>query len=811
MTAREPQPIRTRWPILPKWAAGLALVAAVAFGVAGAVNLRLVEDITALLPERGGESAALLRLAREWGLMRRVAIAVGPGEPGSDRLLAAGDAVAEAVAAVEGVTRVTWRTDPEAARRAAELLMERAFLLGGTGVAGLDRPEVTRRLKSLRERLASPESLVIGRYLLADPLGLAREALVALEGAGRALGARVERGRLVSSRGDHALVFVEIGFDPLDVGRAQRFVADLDRAVAAGLDRAGAADLPVVSLGGAHFAAASGAAIIGDVRRAFLFTAALVVAVFLVFFRRLRVLPAALVPGAAGIAIAVGVFGLLGIPVHALTLGFAATITGVSVDYAIHLLHRALHAQGDGSGKRMSAALSATGRPLVLACGTTVAAFVLVATSAVPGMRQLAIFSAISIPTALGTTLFVLPAFHAAILGVLPGRPGLADRLSRGLVALAAPVTGGPRRGRSAAIASAFALAAAAGMVLGLTAPRSGDPRDLGYRDPDLASREAKLAEVFPGLSDQAAIVASGDTVEEALAVNDEAWRELARAGIGRERIVSIAPFLPARATQQAARIAAGRLLADTEGTAAAFGDAGFAPGYLRDLRRRLEISPLVPDDFSGTALEAVVADAVRGEGRRFHVLTRVQAGGDAELDALARVAAAIDGLELVSERLETRHALGAMLGDLGRMLGIWLAVALVVLGALNRSPRFGLMSALPALFGVAVAMGLFGLLGRPLTLVVGAGLTLVLGLGIDYGLFVVSAGGRRTGEVAPAVTASALTTLAAFGVLALSDTRAMADLGLVILAGVSAAMLAALVLLPALEPGRHDRERRAG
>jgi predicted exporter len=811
MSATQPQPAAFRWQLLPKWAAALALVAALGFGVAGALRLQLVEDITALLPEKDGESATLLRLAREWGLMRRVAIAVGPGEPGSDRLLAAGDAVAEAVAAVDGVERVTWQVDPEAGRRAAELLMDRAFLLGGAGVGGLDRAEVARRLASLKERLASPESLVIGRYLLADPLGLAREALFALEGAGRAMGARIERGRLVSAAGDHALVFIEVGFDPLDVGRAKAFVAELDRAVAAGLARAGAADLQVVTLGGAHFAAASGAAIIDDVRRAFLFTTVLVIAVFLAFFRRLRFLPAALVPGAAGIAVAVGVFGLLGIPVHALTLGFAATITGVSVDYAIHLLHRALHAGGEDSGQRMAAALSATGRPLALACGTTVAAFVLVATSAVPGLRQLAIFAAISIPAALAATLLVLPAFHAAILGGAPGRAGRAARWSRGLAALAGPATGAPRRGRRAVTGVVFLLAAAAGVWLGLAAPRSGDPRDLGYRDPDLAAREAKLAAVFPGLSDQVALVATGATIDEALAVNDATWRELGRVGIGRERVVSVAPFLPARAEQRAALAAAGRLLAEDGGVAAAFGDTGFAPGYLDDLRKRLEVPPLVPDDFAGTALEAVTAEAIRGAAGRFHVLTRVQAGGEADLDALARVAGAVPGLELVSERLETRRALEAMLADLGRMLGVWLAVALVVLGALHRSPRFGLVAALPALFGVAVALGLFGLLGRSLTPVAGAGLTLVLGLGIDYGLFVLCAGGRWAGEVAPAVAASALTTLAAFGVLAASDTRAMADLGLVILAGVSAAMLAALVLLPALGGGRRAGEGGAG
>jgi predicted exporter len=787
-------------PIAPRWAAGLFLALAAVLGVAGGLRLVLLEDITALLPGREGGGTNLVELAREWGLMRKVAIAVGPGEPGSERLLAAADAVAEAVGRVDGVAAVTWRADPEAARRAAELLTDRAFLLGGPGAAELDDEEVRRRLAALRERLAAPESLVIGPYLLADPLGLARGALSALEGAGRAMGAEVERGRFVSQDGAHALVFVEVGFDPLDVERARRFVAELDRAVAGGLSAAGATGLAPVVLGGAHFAASSGSAIIDDMRRAFVFTALGVLAVFLVFFRRLRFLPAALLPGAAGIAAALGVFGLLGVPVHALTLGFAATVTGVSVDYAIHLLHRALHAPGTDTAARMRSALAACGRPLLLGCGTTVAAFVIVATSAVPGMRQLALFAAMSIPVALAATWVVLPAFHAVILGGAAGPSRSAALAARVLAALSGAEGRPPRNGRRLLVASVFALVAVAGVALGFQAPRSGDPRDLGYRDPDLAIREAALARIFPGLSGQVSLVASGATLDEALVANDAVGRALARAGIGSERVISVAPFLPPAAAQRASRAAAAALLGRS---GAAFADAGFAPGYVEELRRRLEVAPLTGADLRGTALAALADEAVRERDGHFHVLTRVRAEGEAEIDVLARLAGGVDGVELVSERLEARRALEAMLADLGRMLGVWLLVALVVLGALHRSAGYGLRAALPAFIGAACAVGLFGLLGRPLTPVAGAGLTLVLGLGIDYGLFVLAAGDRREGEVAPAVAASALTTLAAFGVLAVSDTRAMADLGLVILAGVGAAMLAALVLLPALAPGR--------
>jgi hypothetical protein len=73
------------------------------------------------------------------------------------------------------------------------------------------------------------------------------------------------------------------------------------------------------------------------------------------------------------------------------------------------------------------------------------------------------------------------------------------------------------------------------------------------------------------------------------------------------------------------------------------------------------------------------------------------------------------------------------------------------------------------------------------------------MGLGIDYGIFMQCKGSGALSHTASAVFASALTTVAGFGVLALSRVQAMADLGLIILVGVLGALVAALFLVPAL------------
>jgi len=767
------------------------------FGALGFSRVRIVEDITALLPG-DQEQGSLIELARRAGLMRRVAVVIGPDDPGSDRLLGAAAGVADALGSLEGIESVTGSVDQEQARRAAQVIFERAPALYRPERDTRSPQEIRAGLEDLKQRLAAPEALVMQPYLLADPLGFSREALAGLEAAGQAMGATIERGRVLSADRRYALVFATIDCDPMDGGRAEAFTARLDQAVAAALEKAGARELQVAAIGGAHYAAASAGVIMGDVRLALILTAGGLLLIFALFFRRLVIVPAALLPGGIGIAVALGVLGLAGSELHALTIGFAAAITGISVDYAIHLLHRSLHhARGD-SRERITFGLGAVARPLVLGATTTVAAFLIVATSGFPGMRQLAVFSAISIPTALAATLFVLPALHRLLLGTAVPKVAPLGRLA-GWLASPGPAAPG-RRVVTVVLFAGLLIGGGLGVWrVGL----SGDPRDLGSVDPDLAQREALLREVFPGLADQALIVSTGSDRDRALLANDQLYEALLEAGVERSELVSISPFLPAAETQARGLAAARELYGNGPRSARkAFADAGFAGSYFEGLAAGIDPAALVPKDYADTGLSGLLAETVHEEAGRHHVLTRVRAPDDPALDALARVADRVDGARLISERLEARQSLERLQAELVRMLGIWLGLALLGLAIVQRSVFFGLRAALPAVIGVATAAGAFGLLDRPLTTVAAAGLTLVMGLGIDYGIFMQLGDRAARKEAAPAVLASAFTTLAAFGVLAAAQTRAMADLGLIILVGVAAAALAALALLPAITRG---------
>jgi predicted RND superfamily exporter protein len=110
----------------------------------------------------------------------------------------------------------------------------------------------------------------------------------------------------------------------------------------------------------------------------------------------------------------------------------------------------------------------------------------------------------------------------------------------------------------------------------------------------------------------------------------------------------------------------------------------------------------------------------------------------------------------------------------------------------------------IPVLTGLSVMLGLMGLLGIDFNLFNGAAAILVIGLSVDYGIFMVCRQEKQLGsETEQAVLVSGLTTLFGFGVLILARHPALYSIGLTVLLGIGAAIPAALLVIPAVYPGK--------
>jgi predicted exporter len=108
----------------------------------------------------------------------------------------------------------------------------------------------------------------------------------------------------------------------------------------------------------------------------------------------------------------------------------------------------------------------------------------------------------------------------------------------------------------------------------------------------------------------------------------------------------------------------------------------------------------------------------------------------------------------------------------------------------------------LPTLLGGVVTLAVFGWLNTPVQIFVVLSLILLLGMGIDYGIFMLEHPGERSVWLAVAI--AGISTLLAFGLLALSTTPALRAFGVGILVGETSTWL----LTPLFRP--HPQIRAA-
>ncbi len=157
-------------------------------------------------------------------------------------------------------------------------------------------------------------------------------------------------------------------------------------------------------------------------------------------------------------------------------------------------------------------------------------------------------------------------------------------------------------------------------------------------------------------------------------------------------------------------------------------------------------------------------------------------------------------------------------LHDLARSSALALAlIGAVVLVSFRGRLRDALLSALPLTLGCVWTFGLWGALGYPLDLLCAFTVPLLLGTGMTLGANAVHwkrLHPERGFQAAAAdlglpLTLATLTTVIGFGSLATSRVPGLRHAGILVALGLSACLLATVLVLPALEAAALGRRRR--
>ena len=656
-------------------------------------------------------------------------------------------------------------------------------------LAGEDRRALAAGPAGLEDRLqrkvAAPFRFGLTYPVAEDPFGLADAWLASLPLAGLRL--EPENGLLVTRGDGRTWVFVaaEPAGSSYDGDNQQRVVKAVTEAQAA--MTVSHPDVRVLRTGTVFYADAARASAEREVD--FIGAGSLAGMLLLLYlvFRSIRPLALGLLTVgfgiAAAIAVTVGVYG----EIHLITLVFGASLIGEAIDYAVQYFAAHL---GAGADWNAETGLRRIAPGLTLALATSLLGYGALMLAPFPALSQIALFALVGLTAAWLSVFLLLPA--------LLTRPGTRD--PERSVAL-------PRRFLLwwQANVSPRACFAGAAVLLLVAAPgwlrlqSNDDVRLLIARPPALVAQEEKVRELTgTGLSSQFFLV-EGATADAVLAGEEKLAARLAPlvAAGDLASFQAISAFAPSAARQQENRaLLEEKVFRDEAALRALFAKAGLrdelAGGQLEAFRTAAG-NKLTPEAWLATPLSVPFRHLWLGpQGGGYASIVLPQ--GIRDVGKLAGAASELPGVTFVDKPASVSQLFRSY-----REWGAWwIAGALVLVYALlclRYGARLAAVVLTPTLLAVALALGVFGYAGIPVTLFNIMGLMLVLGVGVNYAIFL-REGGVRTAATLAGVLLSAGTTLLSFGLLAFSSMPALSGFGLTLLAGIGIAVLLAPMVL---------------
>ena len=755
----------------------------------GLLRLRFDVDVLNLLP---ADLPAVqgLRLQQEHFANAHELIITLKG-PDAEASASAARSLAERLRADVKVQRAIWQAPwLENPRDAAELVAflwyngdPKSFAELGTQLSGANLAKV---LESTRERLAttlSPEELA---RLPHDPLELMN--LSALGGVSRGEADLQSSDRVFASAdGTFRLVFVQPDKELLNYRQAAQWYGHIQALVSSWQREGGFAALQIQFTGGPAFTAEIGQGMERDTTNSVLGTVVVITLLFWIAHRRIRPLLWLICLMAAILAITLAIAGLLFGTLNVVSIGFAAILLGLAVDYGL-----VLYQEAQASPELTPSAIrQQAGRSIFWSAITTAGAFATLNLGGLPGLAQLGTMVSIGILVAAGIMLY---AYLPPLRRTVPSHPPPAGSL----------IAGG-RQSRSAFIALA-ALVVAVAITLATGFPSLDVTSDsLRPRNSAAFTALREVQQHIGGESDPSWLLVSGPNEGEVASKLAAVERTLAQAGDAISGYELPTQLFPNPSNQVVNAATASRLAA----TWPEIKRVALAEGFTTNALRMSEIIFATWQKAAGETrfwpsnhtMQWVSEKLIgHGDGKLLAAGMLHDLKPESDLErGLAQQGVLVAGWHALGRQLikvvyhRTWQLLAAMAVILGGALWMtfrrWVEVFLSI-GTLS----VAVLSLLAIMRWTGWTWNLMNLVSVPL----------LLGTGIDYSIHMQSALRRHRGDIRTArrITGRALllcggTTIAGFGSLAWSGNAGLASLGYVCATGIACAMLLSVYVLP--------------
>ncbi|MRW89274.1 MMPL family transporter [Duganella sp. FT80W] len=481
------------------------------------------------------------------------------------------------------------------------------------------------------------------------------------------------------------------------------------------------------------------------------------------------------------LSIGIGCLGALSVcwllfgRIHLMTLVFGASLIGVAQDYGIYFLCNRLSADDTlDSPALLKRLLPGLGLTLLAA----VIGYMGLALTPFPGLRQMAVFSALGLVFAWLTVVCWFP----ALIGSRALKSGGLVRVY-GAALQRWPLL---RFNRVSLVGAAlFVLVAGYGITrLGA----NDDIRLLQNPPKHLIDDQIKLSKLLDAPTPVQYFLVRGASAEQVLQ-REEQLKARLDSFVASHRISgyqAISNWLPSAQAQAAHRaLVEQKLLADDGPLQAIAAQTGEDAAWVAATRERLlaAAQPLSLDAFLQSPASEPWRHLWLGENNGVYAsIVALRGMSAASAPQVLMAAEGLDGVQWVDKVAEISSVLGRYRQD---MSWVVLGAYVVVFALLFRRYRNRTWRVLaPTALASVVALAIFGYTGQNLQLFHVLALMLLLGVGVDYGIFMQEHPDRRDRTPWLAVGMSAANTILSFGLLGLSSTPALQAFGLTMLIG---------------------------
>ncbi len=653
----------------------------------------------------------------------------------------------------------------------------------------LSPEQIDAQLAAVYSRLLQPQGVALKAQLRQDPLSLDRLALQKLRFLNPIGKVRLVNGQFISQDRHSSLILADTQIPITDANGSRQLLDAFDVA-----KRQLPAGVIAELVSGHRYTLANAETIKADMQRLLLVSGIGILLLFLLFLRSLRALFVYLLPLLSmlvAVLVTAGWFGT----VSGITLGFGAVLLGITIDFGLHVYFALRHGSGLVEREQL---LQAVSRPVLFGGFTTLAAFVVLLRSELPGQRQLAVFAIAGIAAALLLALVFLPHF----LGERKGASFLSrQQLGRHVFDRA------PKLRKFVLLVWLLLVGFSAWQAQKIHI--NGELRQLGYQPKELLQAEHQLAEQWGNMRGRALVFAEGADLQAALRRNDMIWSELHKLG-AEDEVVSLAPLFPSVLKQRQRLLSWEEFWQNHRGNSfdlvqAGGAKYGFSANAFEPFWNRLDQRPppINRQLLEHWRLKPLLDNLLQEDEQGVQLLTLLPDRPEL-LSKLEQNLSRLPGITVVSQSRFGRQLSQEIGADFSRFISYaGIAVLLLLLLLFRRLPDI-LLALLPVLTGLIVMFGGMGLLGLEMNLFNVVASILIIGLGVDYGIFMVCHGQQEENLAsARAILISGLTTLVGFGALVLAKHPALHSIGLTVLLGIGAAVPTAILVIPAFRPKR--------